>query len=319
MLWEAMIINDHSKCEDTYTASKAYLETNPDLHERLSIHLRAYDEIGDLIPQTLDNILSGHYFPYSESYYELENSYELALQGFYTYAFVALRSVLELGLLGVYFAVHDTEHVDVRPWMTSQERTPRRKEIFHRLRELVPFEEFNRQFDFEKRILDTFDNLDRFVHTRGYRYSSSALTLSNFNQFSDKSLRRYCDSMVSVVTDLIIAMLLKYPIGMQELFITEKFGLNGPVGGFFEAHQVTFVTSLVHPDERAFLQRLSGENPDVEQTVEYFRSLPDLTEEEWQRQAKQQRRDYGGDGADKKHKKHDGVYQVHPNVHCDEQ
>ena len=285
MLWKPLIINDHSKCEASYTASQAYLDANSSVQEKLSTHLRTYHEIGDLIPQTLNNLFSGHYFPYAESYYELENSYELALQGFYHYAVIGLRSVLELGLLGIYFAVHDTEHIDVRPWIISQEKTPRRKELFERLQELAAFSAFDGRFQFRKRISDTFDNLDAFVHTRGYRYSSSALTLSNFNQFSEKSLRLYCDLMASVIADVIIAILLKYPIGMQRLFITDKFGLNGPAGGFLEAHQVTLVTSLLLPEERAFLQQLSDQNPDVQKTVRYFESLPDLTAEEWQQQA----------------------------------
>jgi hypothetical protein len=146
MFDKPMIINDHAKCEATYLESIEFLEANPELRKRLATYLWAYHEIGNLIPQTLDNLFSGHYFPCSESYYELESSYELTLQGFYTYALVALRSVLELGLLGVYFAVDDREHVDVRPWITSQERTPRRKEIFDQLRRLPAFQTFDDQF-----------------------------------------------------------------------------------------------------------------------------------------------------------------------------
>jgi len=284
MLDKLTLSNNHSKIEETYSASLAYLESHPDLYRAIATHIMAYREIGDLIPQTPENFWSGHFFPYSEALYELENSYELALQGFYNYAFIALRSVLELGLLGVYFAVHDTEYIDVRPWIISKKRTPRRQDIFTRLRKMETFRAFDSRFGLEKRILKIFDVLDGFVHTRGYRYSSSALTLANFNQFSEKSLRLYCNTMFGVVANLMIIILLKYPVGMQGLPLDEKFGLNGPIGGFLREGQVRLITSLIDPEEREFLQKLSDEDPTVQSIVEYFTNLPDITDEELQRQ-----------------------------------
>ncbi len=287
MFDEPLLLNDHAKVESTYAASLEYLKVHPDLYRKIASYLWAYHEIGGLVPQTIEKFWSGHYFPYSESYSELENSYELALHGFYNYGFAALRSVLELGLLGVHFAVRDTEHIDVQPWITSQEQTPRRKEIFGRLRELETFREFDSRFKLEARILKTFDRLDRFVHTRGFRYSSRALRLSNVNQFSAKSLQLYFGSMFKVTTDLMVVMLLKYPIGMQSLPLDEKFGLNGPVGGYLQQHQVERITPLIPPEESDFLQKISDNDPEVRAAVEYFNNLPDLTQEEWQQQIKE--------------------------------
>ncbi|MBI4216295.1 MAG: hypothetical protein HY687_02725 [Chloroflexi bacterium] len=265
-------------------ASQEYLEGQQDLQTRIASHLWAYNEIGELVPQTLVNVMSGHYFPYSESYYELENSYQLCLEGFYTYAFAALRSVLELGILGVYFAVNDKEHEDVLPWITSKERTPRFKKILHKLNTLDKVRKFDERFGLAKRIAKTYDNLSGYVHTRGYRYSSTAQARSNSNQFSEPALKRYCEAMFPVVRDVIITMLLKYPIGMQPLPLSKKFGLNGPAGGFLEDDQVKNVTYVLESKEKAFLKTLSDEDPNVRQTVEYFESLPDLPDEQWQQQ-----------------------------------
>lgn len=286
MFDEPHLLNDHEKVESTYAAALQYLKAHPTLYKKIASYLWAYYEIGELIPQTLDNFGSGHYFPYSESYCELENSYELALHGFYNHAFAALRSVLELGLLGVYFAVHDTEHIDVRPWFTSQEQTPRRKEIFKRLRELESFQQFDKRFKLEDRILKTFDRLDRYVHTRGARYSGRALRISNVNQFNDKSLRLYFGSMFTVTADLMIIILLKYPIGLQGLPLDEKFGLEGPAGGYLQDNQVRHITSVLVAEERDFLQKISDDNLDVQTTVLAINNLPDLTRDEWEQQAK---------------------------------
>src|ERR1019366_2193276 len=72
------------------------------LHSIVNV-MTAHRELGDLIPQTVSKFGSGHFFPFSESEFELSNSLLLARYGFYRYAFVALRSVLELGLLSVYW------------------------------------------------------------------------------------------------------------------------------------------------------------------------------------------------------------------------
>ena len=247
--------------------------------------MRAYHEIGNLIPQTLDNIASGHYFPYTQSYFELENSYELVKQGFYNYAIIALRSVLELSLLAVYFAVRDQEHIDVQSWIHSKEKTPNRRQIVSRLNELPAFRQFNVKYDFSNRISGTFGALDKYVHTRGYRHSSQALNLANFNKFSDRSLTLYSELMTTVVTESIILLLLKYPIGMQEIDLDSKYGLNGPVGGFLQAHQVSLITSLLHEEEKETLEEISNKDESVQTAIEYFNNLPDLTQEEWKKQA----------------------------------
>ncbi len=278
------VVNDHSQCEATYLASKDYLGKHPALHKRIALYLRAQNEIGDLVPQTPTNLMSGHYFPYVESRYHLESSYELALQGFYSYSLFALRSSFELGLLLPYFAVQDTEHLDVQPWITAAQRTPQRKEIFSRLRTLKGFAAFDRNFGLVTRIRETFEKLDSFVHTRGARHSASSLARSNINQFLEPSLRLYAELLESVVRDSVIVMLLKYPVGLQKLPIVQRCGMNGPAGGFLEPHQVTLIASLVEGEERAFLQRLSDEDPDVQRIVAYFEGLPDLSKEDWDKQ-----------------------------------
>jgi hypothetical protein len=47
---------------------------------------------------------------------------------------------------------------------------------------------------------------------------------------------------------------------------------------------VELIASLIEPAERALLQQLCDEDPNVQQTVEYFESLPDLTEGELKKQ-----------------------------------
>jgi hypothetical protein len=288
MFDKLFLINEHSRIETTYAESLKYLYENPEILKQFANYFWAYRQIGSLVPQTVENFGSGHYFPYSESYYELEASYEFALQGFYRHSLIALRLVLELGLLGVYFSVDDNEHIEVRPWFTSKEPTPRRKEIFKKLLQLPNFQFFDKKFHLQDRVLCTFDKLDGHTHTRGYKFSSAKLlNHANFNRFEPQSLQRYCDLMFSVVNDLIVVSLLKFPLGMQDLPLDEKFGMDGPVGGFLLGYEVGFIKSLIEPSEREVLQELSDNDINVQQTVEYIKSLPDLTEEQWKAQSQE--------------------------------
>jgi len=93
--------------------------------------------------------------------------------------------------------------------------------------------------------------------------------------------------MFSVTKDLIVVLLLKYPLGMQRLPLDEKFGMDGPIGGFLQDHEVGFITSIIQPDERDLLQKLSDDDVNVQQTVEYIRNLPDLTDEQWKKQSQE--------------------------------
>src|SRR5437870_4947994 len=96
-----------------------FFEQTPSEYERIEGLFDAYRQLGDLIPQTVEKFSSGHYFPFSESEFELTNSLMLAQHGFYRYAFIGLRSVLELGLLSVYWDRSGNAEQEVRGWLTS--------------------------------------------------------------------------------------------------------------------------------------------------------------------------------------------------------
>lgn len=274
----------HSQCDETYSTSIKFISENQGFERRLHLNLLIYEEIGDLIPFTNVNLGSGHYFPYSESQYELRSSLELALQGFYSYALFSLRSFIELGMLGISFAAIDNEHIEVQPWLHSEGRTPRLKDIFKNLERIELFRTFDTKFKLRERVSKTMNELGGFVHTRGYEYSSQALNSANYSRFSQKSLQLYESFMTRVLTDVVIIMLLKYPIGLKSLPISEKFGLEMPVGGFLEESQVALIFSIIPEDERKFLNTISDQSKEVQTIVKYFNDLPNKTEDELQQQ-----------------------------------
>lgn len=248
----------------------------------------AYYEMDTLPPQTSRNLGSGHLFPHTQSFIELEHSYLLAAQGLYTHAFSALRSALELGVLTVYFAVDDREHESVRPWITSTARTPPFRQALARIRRLPAVRVFDRRFRLIERMFAQHDSLSAFVHTRGFQYSSTSLHGSNVVTFSEGSLVMYTVlGVTKVVRDLMILMLLKWPIGMQPLSMTAKYGLFPPLGGYLEEGALERVRRLVDPSEFSLLKTLSDVNQVVLASVDEHEAMPDLTPDDWARQVRE--------------------------------
>ena len=280
-----LIINDHKKVEEVYNKSEEYLEIHKDLRDEIATYLWAYHEIGNLVPQTIENFWSGHFFPYSESYYELENSFELCKQGFYRHSYFALRCVLELAVMGLYFDKDDQAHIDIQDWLRSNDPTPHFRSSLRRLFELEYFRRFNDMFSLQQEVENIYSSLSDYVHVRGYRYSTTGQTRSNFNRFSESSFRQYVDFMKKVVKAIVIMMLLKYPIGMQNLPLWDKFGLNSPAGGFLDESSRPAVLVMLDKDTKGVLQDISDNDPTVNEIVRHIFAMPDLTEEQLKKQS----------------------------------
>lgn len=282
-----LLINDRSNLDAAYDASLTCVLEDDALRSKINNHLRAYYEAGNLLPEELEKVLSGHIFPYVQSQIELESGYLLNLHGLYRYSYFGLRSCLELGVLQLFFAADDREHLRVRPWLRSLERTPNFQPMVRRLRDLPCFAEFERDFGVFDRLLTLHDRLGGYVHVRGGAFSSQGLAGSNTTRFSEATFRDCCSEMFQVVSNLLTLLLLKYPLGMQPLPLSEKCGFNTPLGGFLEGFQVELITAMLSPAERTRLQSLSDADPDVREVVECFNRLPDLTEEQWEAQRKE--------------------------------
>jgi hypothetical protein len=278
------LINDMKHIREAYDQSIGYLVRERDTANRIGRLFRAYYEIDDLLPLTLENVTSGHSFPFHESYSHLESAYQLCLHGFYTYALFGLRLGLELGLLTVYFAADDREHEEVRPWILSRERTPSFKTMVSRVSTLPGFVEFDGTFAWSKKMRELYDVLSADVHIRGYKHSATGHARANFNRFSESALGHWVDMLSEVVVGVVEALLLKWPIGLQKLPLSEKFGEDGPAGGLLEGYQVQIVTDILPQEVKALLKKISDQDPKVRTLVQRIELMPDLTPEELEKQ-----------------------------------
>jgi hypothetical protein len=281
------LINGHENAMGVWEESSEFLGANEMLASTFARHFWAFRAIEDLIPQTLENFGPGHFFPYTEAYSDLEVSFELAAQRFYKSALVTLRSFLELGLLGPYFAARRQEHVDAPPWLASEQPTPKRSELLRRLRQMEHFETFDQAFDLVPRIRSTSDKLDGFAHTRGRRHSAWTLSTSNVNTFAEDALLTHLRLTQDSVRHVVITILLTYPLGLCGLPLDDKFGLNGPVGGFLRYDHVQLIESIILANEVAILREIALHDSRAQEVVTEIHALPDITPEELEVQSKE--------------------------------
>ena len=278
------IINDFDKIKTVYDKTQDYLNKHPVLHEKISTLLWAYNEIGGVIPQTVDKFWSGHYFPYTESYYELENSFQFCCMGFYRHSFIALRIVLELGLLSVYWDKEDKSHIDIQNWRKAKEDTPFRRKIWEGLLKVDNIKKYIKQVNLESQLKALWEELSNFIHTKDVMYSSTGMTTSNFNQFNEKALTGWIKIMEQIVKINCAIHFLKYPVGLQYTPVDDKFGLNGPMGGFLNPYQQKNIIIIFDNKRLKILQKISDNDEDGKNLAAYINNKPDITREEFDKQ-----------------------------------
>lgn len=267
--------------------SELYLRENEAIRSLISNVSWSYFSISKSIPQTSENLWSGHFFPYIESTEELQVSINLALMGLYKQAFSSLRCALEVGMLSVYYNINDDGHRAVKDWIASKDsheaNTPRAKKIWKILRSNTSI----RKFDDKFKLRDDFEELGflhNYVHTKGHRYSNCVgLKKSNYQTFESGVFDAWCESFTKVVLLLIKLHMLKYPITVVEFDWSTKVGIDNPFP-VLDKHEIDRIKRLLTNDEFAEIKQCFSEDAQSQELFEYIRNLPDLREEEVEEQ-----------------------------------
>lgn len=148
--------NHLEKFRATETETRNFLDQNPEIQKKISQCFEAYRYLSCLIPQSVENFASGHFFPFKESEYELENSFSLACIGYYRYSFIALRTSLELALLSVFWDREGKSHIEIKDWVRAKRDTPFKKQILEGLFQINNLKSFNLNTPLSKRY-ETLD------------------------------------------------------------------------------------------------------------------------------------------------------------------
>ena len=260
--------------------TNAYLNSNKEVAEKIGDILCAYRVIIDLLPQTLKNKTSGHTIPIIESEYELECSIQLCKLGYYKHAIIALRNVLELGTLSIYWDRDGNSHINIREWVSSNESTPFQSKVIKTLKKHKRIALFDNKHNILQQTTNLFRELSDFSHTKGLFYSGVDLGNSNINTFNEESVRTWFQYMERMVKIVITLHILQYPIGLQNIDLWSKFGLNPPAGGFLTPSDAVPIRRCLDSDVLETLQAISDTDPDATSIAQQINDMPDLTEEQ---------------------------------------
>ena len=199
---------------------------------------------------------------------------------FYKHSIIALRNVLELGLLSVYWDIDGKSHINIPEWLSSNEQTPLRKEIIKVLKKNERIAEFDKEHNIFVQITDLYHELSDFSHTKGVRFLAIELSMANFNTFNRESIGIWLDFMERVVTIVITIHILQYPVGLQDIDLSGKFGLNPPLGGFLRPHDAERIKEFLDDGVVEILQKISDADLGAKSIAHEINDMPDITDEE---------------------------------------
>lgn len=280
-------IYEPAKSIEVFGASEKYLDINPHLKEKIINLGWCYKSVGKSIPQTMENLWSGHFFPFVESSEELQISFNLVMFGLYKQAFMSLRSALEVGMLSVYYNINDDGHKVVKDWLNSKDtweaNTPRSDKIWKILKTNKNIESFDRKLNLRERFED-LNYLHNYVHTKGYKYSNKlGLMKSNFQTFEEKVFLKWLDAYENVVTIVATLHMLKYPITSIVYDWDDKVGIDNPfpVLESFEIDRIREILPFAYFRE---IHSIASVDPDTLELLNHIENLPDMTEEEKEQQ-----------------------------------
>ncbi|MCG3176683.1 MAG: hypothetical protein MOGMAGMI_01641 [Candidatus Omnitrophica bacterium] len=275
--------DDHARV--AYDETYKFLDSHPEYTQIISDNLSAYRIAGELIPWgMIDSLFTQRHFPFQESMQDFEASRELCFYGFYKASYMSLKSAFEMGLLSVYLNNEEMHNEKFKKWIASKEDTPFKRHILEGLKKEPNVKLLMEKVNFEDQINSVYKILSNYSHTKGRTYSGFQQNRSNVNSFQDKSFLRWLSLMQSVTRIIIAAHLAKYPVGMQETPIEQKFGINGPVGMFIEPGESEFLKGLLGDVMRNALQEISDNDSATASMVEWVNGRPDISEEEFKEQ-----------------------------------
>ena len=279
---------EFSNTEAVLLDTDNFLCDNPSLTESIHETFMNHQRISELVPIMAKHLGSGNTFPIGESGVEFSIAYYLVRRGIYRQAFVSLRTTLELGLLSVYWDRKDESEQDISKWISSKQDTPFMGTIRKGLKSIAGVAAYDNEMGLLRkhgRIDRVYQELNDFAHAKGADYSIGSLgggwaglNTANFNQSTFEDWVNLANEVVKLI---VITHFLKYPVGLQETPLDEKFGLNPPIGGFLNPWQADLLREFIGQSDADLLQSISDLDQNAVEIGREIRAMPDLTEDEW--------------------------------------
>lgn len=233
------------------------------------------------------------FFPSNEIQLALQNSISYLIIGSYRAAYDDLKRALEMMMLTVYFSsdeLSSEEAKKARLWLSSKHNTPYFSQCLKKICNFEKFKKFNNKFQWQEKLISLYQGICDSTHIKGlnkgylnFGYSGSIDGI-NTPSFSIQAINDLCDIYLQVVQAICTTLALYNPILLIGLPL-EKFGYNPPISGFFEGEKSERLKILIPADYSDFFDDLLKSDPGILSQQEWFDSLPDMTEEQLEKQA----------------------------------
>jgi hypothetical protein len=238
-----------------------------------------------VLPEQIEQVWSGHLFPWDECYGDLQISFAQASYGLFKPAYYLLRSALELGLLLVYWKMDDSDPEAWKGWLRSTDSTPRACTIWKRVMGHANFQAFQRTYDLDSDYA-SFSALSDYVHTKGMKYSNavrlpgSSIRVPGFSPcFSEEAFDEWRSRFKSTVRFLCMCFLVRYPIGTVRFDWVRKFGIDIPAFGGLSDTDICQLEELITPEVFRAISAIAPHDDHVAEVMNWVNGLPDLSDE----------------------------------------
>jgi len=252
--------------------------------------------LGDAVKGDFNSLSRTWFFPSSEAEMELDNAINHCLIGSYKASYDHLRRGLELILTNIYLTHEKTPKLKADKWMSSKGNTPYfSREVVANIIKYEIFNDVNDQLEWGKDIKEFYYKICDIVHVNGVKQGFQKLNGTNFFlsgtafvNINKKTLCQFFNDYIKAMEFISLSLVLYNPVLLIDLPMTEKFGLNPPMCGFFEFWQSEIINKLIPEKYKSFCDNLKSTNLELINVKEWVESLPTLTQEEFDEQAREQ-------------------------------
>ena len=262
----------------------------------------------DCIKGQLKELKRNANFPALEANYQFDFAIKHAMTASYKASFDALRSTLEMATLSVYFAMekHVVDEIDwftLPPediaaafekdakWFKSEAITPFYSRMLKTLASHPRFADFDTKHQWFDKLKEFYHTLSDYTHIKGYRMGTQHLNNVNIHIRSScavnvnlTSFDLFIDFLIEMVGHIGVMFSLYNPVLLAELPILEKFGMNEPIGFVYNG-QSSMANQIIPNLYKDYFKQLLQTDEEVIGVTKWVNSMPDLTNEDLDRQA----------------------------------
>lgn len=276
--------------------SLKYIKTNYDQQERLMMNIDFADHIYlDCIKSDINDLMKVGFFPSSEAQMEFDHSLKHALIGSYKAAYSYLRRGLELTLTSVYLVSESIEREKAIKWIRSEDNTPFFSTMVEKLIKDGRFKDLNNQHGWKDDIKELYWRICDFTHVKGQSKGFRELNKTNMfyggtsaQNISLPTLKEFLNNFIDVIENTSTILALYNPIILVGVPLDIKFGLNPPMSGLLYEGQAEIVNRLTPAKYKDFFRLLKTEDGEIKGIIKWFESQPYITDEEIQKQIREQ-------------------------------